>query len=327
MRVRLGRMVALAAVLMLALAGCGGTVAPAAAPAPTFAAPVPPDVEDPAAIPAAGAAADNSCQPLRSFRPPASMPQPGQMPAGTTMATIAKRGRLVLGTDQNNYLFSYRDASTGQIVGFDVDVAREVARAIFGDPNRIQIVAVSSAQRIPAVRDGTVDLVAQTMTINCDRWKQVSFSTDYFDAGQRVLVPKNSSVTRIEDLAGKKVCSAKGSTSIANLVAVKVTPKPIPVGVNDWTDCLVMLQQDQVQAISTDDTILAGLAAQDPNTKLVGPQFTQEPYGIAISQQHTDFVRFVNGVLARIRADGTWARLYAKWLGGTRTPPPAQYKD
>jgi polar amino acid transport system substrate-binding protein len=329
MRMRSAQVAAVAAVLALTLAGCGGTAIPAAAPTPSVAAPVPPDVADPAAIPPAGAAADTSCHPLESWRPPASMPAPGQMPAGSPMAKIAQRGRLVLGTDQNNYLFSYRDAASGQIVGFDVDIAREIARAIFGDPNKIQIVATSSAQRIPAVSGGTVDLVAQTMTINCERWKQVSFSTDYFDAGQRVLVLKNSTVTGIADLAGQRVCSAKGSTSIVNLVtAENLTPKPIPVGVNDWTDCLVMLQQGQVQAISTDDTILAGLAAQDPNTKLVGPKFTQEPYGIAISKDNTDLVRFVNGVLERLRTDGTWARLYTKWLGGAAPAPPrAQYKD
>jgi polar amino acid transport system substrate-binding protein len=88
-----------------------------------------------------------------------------------------------------------------------------------------------------------------------------------------------------------------------------------------------MLQQGQVDAISTDDTILAGLAAQDPTVKLVGQPFTDEPYGLAIAQPNKDFTQFVNGVLAKIRANGRWAAIYQRWRGGTATPPPAVYKD
>jgi polar amino acid transport system substrate-binding protein len=270
-----------------------------------------------------GAGAD--CDPLASLRPSGSQPQPGAMPAGSTMAAIAAKGRLVVGVNQNTFLFGYRDATTGQIVGFDVDIAREVARAIFGDPNSVQLIATTSAQRIPYVKSGQVDIVANTMTMNCDRWKDVNFSTDYYDAGQRVLVPSGSTAKGIADLGGKKVCAAAGSTSIGNIAAAK--SKPIPVSVKDWTDCLVLLQQGQVDAISTDDTILAGLAKQDPTTKLVGDPFTNEPYGLAINKNATDFTRFVNGVLDRMRSDGTWAAIYTRWLGGSATPPAARYQD
>jgi polar amino acid transport system substrate-binding protein len=317
--------IVLATVLAAVLAGCGGTGSGPAAER-TFQPVRPQDVRDPAQIPSAnanGAGAD--CDPLASLRPSGSPPQPGAMPAGSTMAAIAARGRLVVGVNQNTFLFGYRDATTGQIVGFDVDIAREVARAIFGDPNSVQLIATTSAQRIPYVKSGQVDIVANTMTMNCDRWKDVNFSTDYYDAGQRVLVPSGSTAKGIADLGGKKVCAAAGSTSIANIAAAK--SKPIPVSVNDWTDCLVLLQQGQVDAISTDDTILAGLAKQDPTTKLVGDPFTNEPYGLAINKNATDFTRFVNGVLDRMRSDGTWAAIYTRWLGGSATPPAARYQD
>jgi polar amino acid transport system substrate-binding protein len=285
-------------------------------------------VQDPAVVPSAGGGADTSCDPLASFRPSGSLPGPGAgLPTGSTMAKIRDRGRLIIGVDQNTYLFGYRDAGSGQIVGFDVDIAREVARAIFGDPDKVQLTAITSAQRIPFLQEKKVDIVAHTMTINCDRWKQVSFSTEYYDAGQRVLVPKASKAQGIRDLGGKKVCAAAGSTSIINIANADVTPKPVPVSVADWTDCLVLLQQNQVDAISTDDTILAGLAAQDANVHLVGDRFTSEPYGLAIAQESQDFVRFVNGVLDRMRADGTWARIYTKWLGSPAPQPPAaKYK-
>ena len=126
-------------------------------------------------------------------------------------------------------------------------------------------------------------------------------------------------------LGGKRVCATKGSTSIANIRAAPSHPVPVPVPF--WTDCLVLLQQGDVAAISTDDSILDGLAAQDPGTKIVSPRFTSEPYGLAISKQHSDFVRFVNAVLQRLRANGRWAASYAHWVGTpVPAPPPARYR-
>ena len=127
-------------------------------------------------------------------------------------------------------------------------------------------------------------------------------------------------------MGGKKVCAASGSTSIQNIAAAP--SKPIPVAVSDWTDCLVMLQQGQVDAISTDNTILAGLAAQDPTTHLVGAGFSSEPYGLAMSQQAPDLVRFVNGALEQIRANGRWTALFhSNNLLGRDLPPPAKYRE
>ena len=314
------RAAALGAAVLLAtlLGGCAAAHGPVAAGVPSLAAPRPQGVQDPASVPSAAAGGATDCDPRASLRPDGR--------GGPSVDRIRGRGRLVVGVDQNTYLFGYRDAASGQVVGFDIDVARQVAAALFGDPGRIQLVAITSAQRIPFVQNGSVDIVVDTMTINCDRLKQVAFSTDYYDAGQRVLVPKLSTVKGIAELGGKRVCAAAGSTSIVNIA--HAPSRPVPVSVADWTDCLVMLQQGQVDAISTDDTILAGMAAQDPNTKLVGDRFTDEPYGIAVSRSAPDLVRFVNGVLDRMRADGTWAAIYTRWLGApVPAPPPAKYLD
>ena len=154
--------------------------------------------------------------------------------------------------------------------------------------------------------------MAETMTITRGPGKAGSWSTSpsvYYCAGQRILVPTSSTINGVSDLAGKRVCAASGSTSIANLAGLPVSPKVIPVQAENQTDCLVLLQQGQVDAISTDDTILQGLGAQDPTLHLVGAAFTAEPYGLAISQSHPDFTRFVNAVLDKERTDGTWAQL------------------
>jgi polar amino acid transport system substrate-binding protein len=329
--VRLVAILAVTAALGASVAACSVPTAEAApgAGAAVAAAPLPQGVQDPARLPppAASGSSAPTCNPYASSRRPVgALPAPGHMPPGSTMAKIQARKQLIVGVDQNTYKFGYRDAATGQIVGFDIDIAHAVARAIFGDPNKIQFVAITSAQRIPDVLNHTVDMVADTMTVNCDRLRQVAFSTIYYNAGQSVLVRKDSTATGIGSLGGKKVCAAAGSTSIANIAAA--SSKPIAVSVNDWTDCLVMLQQGQVDAVSTDDTILRGLAAQDPDTKLVGGNFTQEPYGLAMDPHAPDFVEFVNGVLQNLRSDGGWAAIYAKWLGTpVPAPPAAQYAN
>jgi polar amino acid transport system substrate-binding protein len=269
----------------------------------------------------AAAPAPTSCDPTASLRPSC----PPRVIPGSFMSRIRARGYLIAGVDQSTYHFGYLNPRNGKIEGFDIDMVRAVAAAIFGNPDKVQFKAISDAQRIPDVRSGAVDIVAHTMTINCERLQQVDFSTVYFDTGQRVLVEANSPARSLVDLGGKRVCATKGSTSINNIRAAPSHPVPVPVPF--WTDCLVLLQQGDVAAISTDDSILDGLAAQDPWTKIVGPRFTSEPYGLAISKQHPDFVRFVNAVLQRLRANGQWAASYAHWVGTpVPAPPPARYQ-
>jgi polar amino acid transport system substrate-binding protein len=319
---------AVAAVLsVLVLAGCGGSNTPPAGPNPAEPA-RPVGVEDPAQLPTGSAAPAGSCDPRASYRPTGAAPAPGQMPPGTTMARIKQAGRLVVGVDQNNFRFGYRDPKTGNLVGFEIDLARELARAIFGSPDKVLFRAITTADRVPAIEQGRVDMVIRSMTMNCDRWEQVNFSTEYFSAGQAIMVARDSPIQGIKDLAGKKVCAATGSTSIRNIAAK--APEAKPVSANDALDCLVLLQQLQVDAVSTDDAILAGFAEQDKGTKILPERFTEEPYGMAMKKESVDLVRFVNAVLDRIRADGTWTRLYDKWLsslGATPRPPAPRYRD
>jgi polar amino acid transport system substrate-binding protein len=204
-------------------------------------------------------------------------------------------------------------------------MVRAVAKEIFGDPNKISFKVLTYAQRIPALENGAVDIVADVMTINCQRWTQIDFSTEYFHAGQRVLVRSDSNATGIKDLNGKKMCAAKGSTNLDNL---KNYPKVVAVPVDDISDCMVLFQQGSVDSVTGDDTVLAGFLVQDPYAKVVGPAFTDEPYGLGIAKTHPEFVSYVNAILERMRTDGTWAQMYRTWLhptGAVHAPPPLVY--
>jgi polar amino acid transport system substrate-binding protein len=303
---------ALPMVLVTAALALGVTAADAAPAKPSA-------ITAASATRAPGKVSTASCNPKASSLRPSGPPQ---VTSGSYMAKIRARGFLIAGVDQSTYHFGFLNPLDGQIEGFDIDMIRAVAQAIFGNPDKVEYKAISDAQRIPDVLSGAVDIVAHTMTITCARLQQVDFSSVYFDAAQRVLVLKNSTAHSLTDLRGQKVCATTGSDSLGVIAAAKA----IPVAVPYWTDCLVQLQQGDVAAISTDDSILAGLAAQDPWTKLIGPRLTDEPYGLAISKQHPDFVVFVNAVLEQLRTDGQWSASYAHWIGTpVPAPPTAQY--
>ncbi|HTN80853.1 MAG TPA: glutamate ABC transporter substrate-binding protein [Acidimicrobiales bacterium] len=260
------------------------------------------------------------------------LPAPRQMPAGTTMAAIQKQGHLVVGVDQTTLLFGYRDPRTGEIQGFDIDIAHEIARAIFGDPNAIELHALNSTDRLPAVENKTVDMVVSQVSMTCGRWQDLDFSSVYYLAHQALLVKPDSGIAGVPDLEGKTICVTKGSTSEDNIKAIltqeNVTATLDEVG--SRAECLVHLQEGTADAITSDDTILAGFRLQDPLTEILGTSLHDEPYGIAIPQGDEDFVRFVNGVLDQMRADGRWQAIDEKWLsalGPAQSPPTPTYKD
>jgi ABC-type amino acid transport substrate-binding protein len=237
----------------------------------------------------------------------------------SAMYAIQVKGKLRAGAREDNLAFSVKSATTGKFEGFDADFTREIAKAIFGtpaeaDPDKfIDWVSVVSATRIPSLTDNKVDFVAATFTINEDRKKQIDFSDVYFRTGQRILVKKdNTTIKDVKDLNGKTVCTAKGSTSEQNITKEAKDAKLLLL--DTYVPCLLALQQGQADAVSTDETILFGLAANDKNTKLVGGYFSTEPYGIGVAKGKVGFVDFISGVLKAMIQDGRWAKLYEKHI-------------
>jgi polar amino acid transport system substrate-binding protein len=320
----IGRLwLALTVSIVLASAGCSLAGYPQTpVPTPT------PSVE-PTAGGGGGGSTSQSCDnALASYAPTGTQPKPGAMPAGSTMRKIADRGRLIAGVSADTYLLGSRNPFNGQIEGFDIDLVKAIAKAIFGDENRYELKVITAAQRIPALQRGDVDIVARNMTITCDRWKEIAFSSEYYRSGQKILVQRGSKATTLADLSGQKVCAPNATSSMDNLM--KLNPEAIPVGSDSHTGCLVLFQSGAVSAITGDDTVLAGLAAQDPYAVVPEQKaFTAEPYGIGVKSQNADLVRFVNQVLAGLRSDGQWTAIYNRWLrdalGPAPDPPKAVY--
>ncbi len=209
--------------------------------------------------------------------------------------SIQTKGKLKVGTREDNIPFGLKNPATGKFEGFDVDVVREFAIAIFGaeakaDPDKfIEFVPVVSATRIPTLKDNKADMVAATFTVNDERLKEIDFSTVYFRTGQKILVKKdNTTIKSVADLKDKTVCTAKGSTSEKNVAAKNKDAKLLLL--DSYPPCLIALQQGQADAVSTDETILFGLVKQDPNTKIVGDYFSDEPYGIGVAKGRVQFV-------------------------------------
>jgi polar amino acid transport system substrate-binding protein len=249
------------------------------------------------------------------------------MPAGSTMRAIEDRGRLVAGVSGDRLLLGALDPLTDQLAGFEVDLLRQVAVAIFGEDGHLELRVVAEADAPSLLQAGALDVAVRGMTITCGARQAADFSAPYYRAAQRVLLASGSPATGIEDLRGKHVCVAAGSPALAAIAAAP--SRPIPVPVPDWTECLVRFQQGRVDAISADDALLLGFARQDPYARIVGGDLAEEPYGIAVARDHPDLVRFLNGWLEGMRAGGGWNVLAARWLAGVGPlqQPPARYAD
>jgi polar amino acid transport system substrate-binding protein len=310
---RLGALAAL--LLTLGLAACGVDDTPV---------PLPP--EAPEVTGGAAPAAQDCTNKLQSYAPNAG--DPFAVPGGSTMAEIKQRGRLIAGVSADTYLLGSRNPVSGQIEGFDIDIVKQIAKAILGNENAYTLRVITAADRIPVLQKGEVDIVARNMSITCDRWKQIAFSAQYYESGQKILVRKGSDITGLDSLADHRVCAPLGTSSMDNLI--RLAPDAIPVGSDNHTGCLVLLQEGQVDAITGDDTVLAGLASQDPYAVVLdGDPFTEEPYGIGIPPENIDMARFVNAVLEKMHTDGSWDASYQRWLqptlGKSAGQPVPQY--
>jgi aspartate/glutamate/glutamine transport system substrate-binding protein len=260
-----------------------------------------------------------ACGPGGSPAPGASGPGAG----GAAVAAIKAKGKLTCGVKFDVIAFGFRNPTTGDVEGFDADLCREIATALGVQPEFVEAI---SANRIPFLLEDRVDVVISTMTRTDARLLEIDFSKIYYLAGQKILVKSDSTYQSVDDLvsAAVKVCSAQGSTSEANLRAKGVVEANL-VLFPTYSEAATALLDGRCEAVSTDDSILFGLAQQNEGLEVRGEAFSQEPLGIGIKKGKDDLVQFINGVLDAMAADGRWKALYDKNIkpySGTEAPEP-----
>jgi len=254
-----------------------------------------------------------------SSDPTVASPSAASFPAGSTMAKLATAGKITVGTKFDQPLFGLMGPD-GVPQGFDVEIAKIIAGKLGIPASGITWKETVSANREPFISSGQVDIVAATYTINDKRKAIVSFAGPYYVAGQSILTLKtNKDINGPEDLAGKKVCTVSGSTPEANLIAKFPTTQVVPFAT--YADCLEPLRNGQVDAVSTDNVILAGFAADDDTLEVRGDPFTEEPYGIGLKLEDTQFRTWINDTLEASFKDGSWTKAWED-TAGTVLPTP-----
>ncbi|WPF82278.1 glutamate ABC transporter substrate-binding protein [Sanguibacter sp. 4.1] len=255
--------------------------------------------------------------------PPVAEVDAAEFPEGSTMARLAEAGTMTVGTKFDQPLFGLVGPD-GTPVGFDVEIAKIIAGELGIAPDDIEWTETVSANRETFIEEDRVDIVVATYTINDDRKQVIDFAGPYYLAGQSLMVRADDDSIKSEaDLSGKIVCSAEGSTPAKNIE--ENFPDAELRTFSQYTDCLDPLRNGQVDVLTTDNVILAGYVAESPDDfKLAGEQFTEEPYGIGLKKDDTDFRNFINDTLEAAYEDGRWDAAWEATAGevlDTPTPP------
>ncbi|MFF4367729.1 glutamate ABC transporter substrate-binding protein [Streptomyces sp. NPDC001594] len=269
----------------------------------------------------------------KSGSPPVKGPQPEDLPvyhvdtgftlpASPTWEKAKRRGHLVVGAKEDQPYMGEKDPATGRYSGFDTEIAKMMSASLGFDPKTIEFKTIASANRETALQNGQIDYYVGTYTINDKRKKQVGFAGPYYMAGQSLLVRRNEKdIKGPQDLAGKRVCSAAGSTPYQRLQSDY--PKAVLVAYDTYSVCVDNLLTYQVDAVSTDDSILLGYAAKVPEElKVVGKPFSREPYGIGVPRSDNALRFALDDALEAHERNGDWKKAYEATLGLSGRPAP-----
>jgi ABC-type amino acid transport substrate-binding protein len=231
--------------------------------------------------------------------------------AQSTLETVKKRGKLIAGVKTDFPPFGTIDAS-GKNVGFDVDVAHLFAKALFNDEQQVELVAVTSGNRIPFLQSGKIDIIIATVTVTEERRQIVEFSEPYFMSGSLLLVPKASTAKGLEDMAGKTIAVIQGA--IQDKDVEQMQPKASRVKFGKVSEALLAVKGGRADGFVQDDVLILTLARENPDMKAVGKAFIPRPYGIAARKGDTEFIGWVNAQLRKMHQDGTYDRLWKKYF-------------
>ncbi len=246
----------------------------------------------------------------------------GSSMAADTLAGVKAKGVLVAGVKDSLPPFGSVDPNTKEYVGYDIDFIKYIAKKL---GVKVEFKPVTSANRMPMLMESRVDILAATMTKNPERAKQIDFSYTYFLTGQKFLTKKGT-VKSLKDLEGKKIATAKGSTSEQNVK--KSVPSATILSFDDYPQGVLALQQGKAIAVTTDESILAGQLGKlekNPATKgryeIPDVQISEEPYGLGMRKGDAKFVKFVNDAILEMEKTGEAKKIFERWFGPNSDSP------
>ena len=224
--------------------------------------------------------------------------------------------KIVWGIKADTRLFGLMNVKTGNIDGFDIDLAKVLTKQMYGKDAKAEFIQTTTKTRVPLLKNGNIDAVAASMTITPEREKLLDFTKPYFGAGQSLLAKKGSSIKSMKDLnkKGTKIMAVKGTTAVDNVA--KYAPKASVLELDDYAQAFTALKSGQGSAMTTDNGILYGIAKENPKYQVVSGTFTNEPYGLAVDKGQDEMSDHLNKALDELKANGTYSKLVKKWFGG-----------
>ncbi|WP_415961770.1 glutamate ABC transporter substrate-binding protein [Streptomyces sp. 021-4] len=245
-----------------------------------------------------------------------------ELPASPIWRKAEQRGYLIVGAKEDQPYLGEKDPASGVYSGFDIEIARMMAASLGFEPKTVRFRTIASANRETALQNGQIDYYVGTYTINDMRKKLVGFAGPYYMAGQGLLVRTDENdIKGPQDLAGRTVCSAAGSTPYQRIA--EDYPKAVLVAYDTYSICVDNLLTYQVDAVTTDDAILLGFAAKAPDEmKVVGKPFSEEPYGIGVPRNDNALRGALNDALEANEKNGNWKKAFEATLGRSGVPAP-----
>jgi len=236
----------------------------------------------------------------------------GDAVAGT-LQDVKARGKLIVGVKTDFPPFGFLDQK-GAHRGFDIDIAKAISRELFEKGLAVDFVSVTSANRIPFLSSGKIDLIIATMTITEERKREVDFSLPYFVAGETILVRADSKITKYQDLAGKKVATIRGSTGDIDMG--ELVPGAERIKFENNFEALQALKEGRVEAFVQDYILLFNLLQKNRGLKMAGLQpFRPGRYGLAVRKGDKEWLEFINGILTKMKETGEFDNLLVLWFG------------
>ena len=226
---------------------------------------------------------------------------------------IKARDKIIVGVKYDTKPFGFID-NNQKISGYDIDLARLIAKYILNDPNKVEFVQVTPQNRILALNSGQIDMVIATMTVTEQRKQVVEFSRPYYIAGQAIMVNKDSLISNINDLKNKKIIIVLGTTADRNIK--NIAPESLIQGYRTYNDAFAALKNNRGDALITDDSILLGLIDNDKQFKILSKRYTKEPYAIALKKglESHKLLFYIDDALNKMEQTGELKKLKQKWI-------------